>query len=109
MPDLKPGGGVWRAGERWHSGNYPFYPPLVPFLFFFLFFFFAQVTLVGEGGRKNLKAIVKRARRKPQRRVVPPDVVAKYVDAIKRLEPELDAILEEEELEKRVRCVACSR
>lgn len=108
MPDLKAGGGVWRAGERWTFRELSVLPTVCAFLFFF-FFFFAQVTLVGEGGRKNLKAIVKRARRKPQRRVVPPDVVAKYVDAIKRLEPELDAILEEEELEKRVRCVACSR
>ncbi|XP_053618325.1 probable ATP-dependent RNA helicase DDX27 [Plodia interpunctella] len=61
-----------------------------------------SVSLAGEGERNLVKAIVKRAKRPVKSRQVPSDIVAKYREKLKRLEPEIAAILDEEYAEKQL-------
>ena len=57
---------------------------------------------MGEGERKMLKEVVKRAKVPAKSRVIPQDVVVRYRDRIRRLSPEVKAILKEEKEEKEV-------
>ncbi|KAM3955940.1 dead-box helicase Rs1 [Aphomia sociella] len=62
-----------------------------------------SVSLAGEAERNLVKAIVKRAKRPVKSRQVPPEIVAKYIDRLARLEPEIAAILDEEYAEKQLK------
>ena len=61
-----------------------------------------SISLVGEGERKMLKEVVKRAKVPAKSRLIPQDVVVRYRDKIRKLSPEIKAILKEEKEEKEV-------
>lgn len=65
--------------------------------------FLRSVSLVGEGERKVLKEIVKKAKIPAKSRVVPPDVAVRYRDQIRKLSAEIKSILKEEKEEKELR------
>ena len=64
-----------------------------------------SVTLVGETDRKMLKAAIKRSagEDKVRHRVVPPETVEGWAEAIKDLEDEVKAVLQEEKEAKELR------
>ncbi|PKI85388.1 RNA helicase [Malassezia vespertilionis] len=63
-----------------------------------------SVTLVGEGDRRLLKAVLKRTQlEQVKHRLLPPDMVQKLANTVVSLKPEMDAILEEEKEERALR------
>ncbi|KAJ7487619.1 DEAD-domain-containing protein [Mycena galericulata] len=64
-----------------------------------------SVTLVGEADRKMLKAAIKHGAEADQvrHRIVPPEVVAKWVEKLEDLKDEISEILREEKEEKQFR------
>ena len=65
-------------------------------------YFCRSVSLVGEGERKMLKEVVKTAKVPAKSRILPQDVVVRYRDRIRKLAPEIKAILKEEKEEREV-------
>ncbi|XP_067937758.1 probable ATP-dependent RNA helicase DDX27 [Watersipora subatra] len=61
-----------------------------------------SITLVGEKERRILKDIVKKAANPVKSRVLPPDIIDKYVSKIRSLEDDVQAIVTEEEEEKQL-------
>ena len=61
-----------------------------------------SVSLVGEGERKMLKEVVKRAKVPAKSRILPQYVVVRYRDRIRKLAPEIKAIVKEEKEEREV-------
>lgn len=59
-----------------------------------------SVSLAGEQERKMVKDIIKRARFPVKNRVIPPDIIDKYRQKVKSLEPQIAQILQEEEEER---------
>ncbi|OBZ78997.1 ATP-dependent RNA helicase DRS1 [Grifola frondosa] len=64
-----------------------------------------SVTLVGEADRKILKAAIKHSSGEDQvrHRLIPPEVVAKWVEKVDSLKQEVSEILQEEKEEKHLR------
>ncbi|KAF7320322.1 DEAD-domain-containing protein [Mycena kentingensis (nom. inval.)] len=64
-----------------------------------------SVTLVGEADRKMLKAAIKHGAGSDQvrHRIVPPEALAKWSEALEGLKDEISAILQEEKEEKQLR------
>jgi ATP-dependent RNA helicase DDX27 len=62
-----------------------------------------SVSLVGEGERKMLKEVVKRAKVPAKSRILPQYVVVRYRDRIRKLAPEIKAIVKEEKEERELR------
>jgi len=62
-----------------------------------------SVSLVGEGQRKILKEIMKKAKDVVKSRVIPASVVDKYKQFVLNAEPYLGDVLKEERLEKEAR------
>ena len=58
---------------------------------------------MGEGERKLLREVVKKAKIPAKSRVVPPDVVVRYRDRIRKLAVEIKSIIKEEKEEREVR------
>ena len=65
--------------------------------------FLRSVSLVGEGERKMLKEVVKKAKIPAKSRVIPPDIVVRYRDQIQKLATEIKSVLKEEKEEKELR------
>lgn len=65
----------------------------------------SSLTLVGEGDRKMLKAVVKHSDGVDniRHRIVPTNVLARWVKKVEILKPETTSILQEEREEKQVR------
>merc|ERR1711874_801615 len=61
-----------------------------------------SVSIAGEGERKIVKEIVKRARDPVKSRVVPTDVVAKYKTKVGEVEKDVNRVVEEEKAEKEI-------
>ena len=61
-----------------------------------------SVSLVGEGERKLLKELVKKAKIPAKSRVIPQEVVTRYRDRIQELAEEIKATLKKEREEKEV-------
>eukprot|EP00469_Lotharella_globosa_P002719 CAMPEP_0167802700 /NCGR_PEP_ID=MMETSP0111_2-20121227/19300_1 /TAXON_ID=91324 /ORGANISM="Lotharella globosa, Strain CCCM811" /LENGTH=435 /DNA_ID=CAMNT_0007698835 /DNA_START=17 /DNA_END=1324 /DNA_ORIENTATION=- len=61
------------------------------------------VTLVGENGRKNLRAVVKMAKEVTKSRVVPAAVINKWKKAISGMEEDISAVIQMEYEEKQLR------
>ena len=61
-----------------------------------------SVSLVGEGERKMLKELVKKAKVPAKSRVVPQEIVVRYRDRIRNLATEIKGILKEEKEEREV-------
>ncbi|KAL1502227.1 hypothetical protein ABEB36_007400 [Hypothenemus hampei] len=59
-----------------------------------------SVSLAGEQERKMVKDIIKRAKCPVKNRIIPPDIIEKYRQKIKYLEPQIADILREEEEER---------
>ena len=66
-------------------------------------FGFRAVSLVGDGERKLLKELIKKAKIPAKSRVIPQEVVISYRDRIQELAEEIKAILKKEREEKEVR------
>ncbi|GLB36171.1 putative DEAD-domain-containing protein [Lyophyllum shimeji] len=64
-----------------------------------------SVTLVGEGDRKMLKAAIKHGAGEDQvrHRIIPVEIVSKWVDKLEELKDDISAVLREEEEEKQLR------
>jgi len=64
----------------------------------------SSLTLVGEGDRKMLKGVVKysNGEDKIRHRIVPTDVLTRWVKKVENLKPEIASILQEEKEEKQV-------
>lgn len=62
----------------------------------------SSLTLVGEGDRKVLKAVVKHSNgeHKIRHRIIPTDVLTRWVKEVENLKPEIASILQEEKEEK---------
>ena len=58
---------------------------------------------MGEGERKLLREVVKKAKIPAKSRIVPPDVVVRYRDRIRKLAVEIKSIIKEEKEEREVR------
>ena len=65
------------------------------------------MTLVGEGERRMLKELVKKAKVPAKSRVVPQDVVIRYRDKIRGLASDIKTILKEEKEEREVGVCVC--
>jgi len=61
-----------------------------------------SVSIAGEGERKMVKEIVKRARDPVKSRTVNSDVLEKYKGKLKKLEDDVSRVLEEEKAEKEI-------
>jgi len=61
-----------------------------------------SVSIAGEGERKMVKEIVKRARDPVKSRTVNSDVLEKYKTKLKKLEDDVSRVLEEEKAEKEI-------
>ena len=64
----------------------------------------SSLTLVGEGDRKMLKAVVKHSDGEDniRHRIIPTDVVTRWVKKVETLKSETASILQEEREEKQV-------
>ncbi|KAF8445958.1 DEAD-domain-containing protein [Boletus edulis BED1] len=64
-----------------------------------------SLTLVGEGDRKMLKAVIKHSDGDDniRHRIVPTDVVSRWIKEVENLRPEIASILQEEKEEKQIR------
>ncbi|KAH1000730.1 hypothetical protein HUJ04_013024 [Dendroctonus ponderosae] len=62
-----------------------------------------SVSLAGEKDRKMVKSIIKRAKYPVKNRVIPQDILEKYRQKIKSLQPQIEDILREEEEERLLR------
>lgn len=64
----------------------------------------SSLTLVGEGDRKMLKAVVKHSNGENniRHRIVPQDILTRCVKKMENLKPEISSILQEEKEEKHV-------
>ncbi|KAH7883605.1 DEAD-domain-containing protein [Phlebopus sp. FC_14] len=64
-----------------------------------------SITLVGEGDRKMLKAVIKQGSGEDniRHRVIPADAVAKWAKRVEELKDEVSVILQEEKEEKQIR------
>uniref|UniRef100_A0A8C4NGU7 RNA helicase n=1 Tax=Eptatretus burgeri TaxID=7764 RepID=A0A8C4NGU7_EPTBU len=58
------------------------------------------VSLVGEQERKQLKEVVKLAKRAVKNRTIPPEVIMKFRDKIQQLDKEIDEVLRMEKEER---------
>merc|ERR1719508_103192 len=61
-----------------------------------------SVSLAGEGERKMVKEIIRRARDPVKSRVVPTEVVAKYTDKLAIVEEDVNKVLEEEKADREI-------
>ncbi len=52
-----------------------------------------SVSLAGEGERKVVKEIVKRANHPVKARLIPPDILAKYQKKLAAIEPDVQSII----------------
>ncbi|XP_043277330.1 probable ATP-dependent RNA helicase DDX27 [Venturia canescens] len=59
-----------------------------------------SVSLAGEQERSLVKEVIKQARNPVKNRIIPPDIVEKYNNKLKSLEPDVENILQEEKNEK---------
>lgn len=64
----------------------------------------SSLTLVGEGDRKILKAVVKHSDGEDniRHRIIPADVLTRWAKKVENLKPEIVSILQEEKEEKQV-------
>ncbi|KAG8219828.1 DEAD-domain-containing protein [Butyriboletus roseoflavus] len=64
-----------------------------------------SITLVGEGDRKMLKAVVKHSSGEDsvRHRIIPTDVLTRWAKKVESLKPEIASILQEEREEKQIR------
>lgn len=64
----------------------------------------SSITLVGEGDRKMLKAVIKHSNGEDsvRHRIIPTDVLTRWVKKVEGLKPEIASILQEEKEEKQV-------
>lgn len=62
----------------------------------------SSLTLVGEGDRKMLKAVIKHSNGEDniRHRIVPADVVTRWAKKVESLKPEIASIIQEEKEEK---------
>lgn len=65
----------------------------------------SSLTLVGEGDRKMLKAVIKRSTGEDniRHRIIPADVLTHWAKKVESLRSEITSILQEEKEEKQVR------
>jgi len=61
-----------------------------------------SVSLITDSERRLMKMIMKSAQNVVRKRVVPPSVITKYSNKIAELAPEIEAVLEEEKVEKQL-------
>nr|CAG4637755.1 EOG090X059J [Chydorus sphaericus] len=61
-----------------------------------------SVSLAGEGERKVVKEIVKRANHPVKARLIPPDILAKYQKKLAAIEPDVQSIIMEEKSESQL-------
>lgn len=59
-----------------------------------------SVSLAGEQERHLVKEVIKRAQNPVKNRIIPPDIVERYNNKLRALEPDLDNILQEERNER---------
>lgn len=64
----------------------------------------SSLTLVGEGDRKMLKAVVKHSNGEDniKHRIISADVLTRWAKKVENLKPEIASILQEEKEEKQV-------
>lgn len=59
-----------------------------------------SVSLAGEQERALVKEVIKRAKNPVKNRIIPPDIVDKYNNKLKALQPDVENILQEEKNER---------
>ena len=72
----------------------------------------SSLTLVGEGDRKMLKAVIKHGNGTDniRHRIIPTDVLSRWAKKVANLKPEIASILQEEKEEKQASPISsCSR
>ncbi|GFU51821.1 probable ATP-dependent RNA helicase DDX27, partial [Trichonephila clavipes] len=62
-----------------------------------------SVSMVGEKERKLLKEIVKKAKIPVKNRVIPPEIIQKYIEKLTGLEDDLSKVMREEKEEKEIK------